>query len=310
MGKTTKAIQKSRWNKVVIMAVCICMLFFVTGCGGSDSSSSKTDGGHEKILGMEKSAVDKMYGEPVERPEAMGGHGAYIYSDKFSVHYTENGIADYMELGVAGEAFGLKLGDDTDTVQKALDKYNFEFLSMDGSIEYENSEYFIFLTPNEVRLISEFSIGLKGASSDSGYAVSSDDSVAYAESSDGVDGSKILGTDKSVVDEYFGGGDYVGDLSDNSHVYQYADFGGVGYNSNNKAVTVSIGGTMGGSGKILGLKLGDSEETVKKTLAEYGFSFVGINPDNSNAYEYQYSNYSLIVTYNEYQSVVMIVLSA
>ena len=330
MKKTKKSGWKNFFAVCYVVLMCIYLIhiiYSITGCGDSDGSgsngsvsngsgsngsvsngassgSSRSSGGYEKILGMEKSAVDKMYGEPVERPEAMGGHGAYIYSDKFSVHYTENGIADYMELGIAGEAFGLKLGDNTDTVQKALDKYNFEFLSMDGSIEYENSEYFIFLTPNEIQLISEFSIGLKGASGNAGYAASSDDSDAYAESSDSIDYAVVLGMDKSDVDAYFG--TPVADWGIN--LYQYSDLG-VGYDDNNKAAMVIIGGKSGSGGQIMGLKIGDSIETVEKVLAEYGFSFSGTTPDSPDDYEYTGTDYFVIVRYNGYQKATMMSLS-
>ncbi len=311
--KKTKKAKKNASLKFSIVLICMYALFAIAkwmmGIAG-DSGSGNT-GGHEKVLGMTKSAVDKKYGKPVELPDAMGGHGAYMYSDKFSVHYTEDGKADYMELGIGGKAFGLKLGDDPKTVDKALEKYGFEFVSMDDSIEYENSEYVIFLTPNEVKVISEFSIGskeLRDSSSDSSdYAAdsgSSNGSSTSAESSDSIDYAGVLGMDKRDVDAYFG--DPVADSGKNA--YQYSDLG-VSYDGNNKAVYVAIGGRIGSGGQIMGLKIGDSMETVEKVLAEYGFSFVGTTPDSPDDYEYVGTDYFVIVRYNGYQKATLISLS-
>lgn len=314
MGKTIKAIQKSRWNKVVIMAVCICMLFFVTGCGGSDSSSSKTDGGHEKILGMEKSAVDNMCGKPVEEMELTDNEFYCKYANGIFVMYENNkaGMIEISDAG-AGEIFGLKAGDNADKIETTLKKYNFGPNTSDRSDTYccENSKYSIVVKCKDqiIESIDLFAADSDSSNDSGGYAENPDSyssSDAYAKSSDGIDCIEVLGVEKSVVDAYLGAP--VAKLSDNA--YQYSDFG-VGYDDSNKAVTVVIGGTIGvSSGNILGLKIGDSKETVEQTLAEKGFRFVGINPDDANAYEYQYENYYLIVTYDESQSVVMMVLSA
>lgn len=138
------------WIVVVLGVLAVVGIFSRMGDSG--------DSGYEKILGMDKSAVDKKYGAPVECT-VKGADAAYMHSNKFYVVYDENGKAEYIGLGTVGEVFGIKLGDDSKTVDKALEKYNFEYVSMDDDgLYYGNSEYWLLITPNEAGYPSEISV--------------------------------------------------------------------------------------------------------------------------------------------------------